>query len=142
MLEALAFAQQELAPRGEENPEFLAELEKTMALLAFELPLDPSESNGKVATKAVDSAPSSIPSSISNLLHPSQRQYTAQEVNAAILTSQSHGREPKLPGLVRMLAWGENLLQEKADFPHYDWGELLDSRPKDAREEGPDAMLL
>ncbi|KAH8120286.1 CTLH/CRA C-terminal to lish motif domain-containing protein [Phellopilus nigrolimitatus] len=34
--EALQFAQQELAPRGEESPEFLLELERTMALLAFE----------------------------------------------------------------------------------------------------------
>ncbi|GAA5895190.1 LisH and CLTH domain-containing protein [Sporobolomyces salmoneus] len=36
--EALEFAQQELAPRGEEHPKFLVELEKTMALLAFEMP--------------------------------------------------------------------------------------------------------
>ena len=35
VVEALEFAQDELAPRGEENPEFLVELEKTMALLAF-----------------------------------------------------------------------------------------------------------
>ncbi|KAI9621971.1 hypothetical protein H4Q26_015408 [Puccinia striiformis f. sp. tritici PST-130] len=34
--EALVFAQQELAPRGEENPIFLSELERTMALLAFD----------------------------------------------------------------------------------------------------------
>ncbi|CAB4446120.1 unnamed protein product [Rhizophagus irregularis] len=34
--EALEFAQDELAPRGEENPEFLEELERTMALLAFD----------------------------------------------------------------------------------------------------------
>lgn len=35
---ALAFAQNELAPLAEEHPRFLKELEKTMALLAFELP--------------------------------------------------------------------------------------------------------
>jgi hypothetical protein len=33
--EALRYASEELAPRGAQNPEFLAELEKTMALLAF-----------------------------------------------------------------------------------------------------------
>ncbi|GAA6001933.1 glucose-induced degradation complex subunit GID8 [Rhodotorula paludigena] len=35
---ALAFAQNELAPLAEEHPRFLKELERTMALLAFELP--------------------------------------------------------------------------------------------------------
>ena len=36
--EALGFAQQSLAERGEENTEVLAELERTLALLAFEDP--------------------------------------------------------------------------------------------------------
>ncbi|GAA5993788.1 hypothetical protein JCM10908_000747 [Rhodotorula pacifica] len=46
---ALAFAQNELAPLAEEHPRFLKELEKTMALLAFELPtmgVVPSSSEG------------------------------------------------------------------------------------------------
>ncbi|KAJ6925800.1 hypothetical protein NC651_010280 [Populus alba x Populus x berolinensis] len=34
--EALQFAQEELAPRGEEDHSFLEELERTVALLAFE----------------------------------------------------------------------------------------------------------
>lgn len=34
--EALEFAQEHLARRGEENPTFLADLERTMALLAFD----------------------------------------------------------------------------------------------------------
>ncbi|KAL3901240.1 MAG: hypothetical protein SGCHY_000767 [Lobulomycetales sp.] len=64
--EAIEFAQDVLAPRGEENPEFLDELEKTMALLIF----DSSESP------------------LSSMLDHSQRQKTASELNAAILTSQ------------------------------------------------------
>ena len=36
--EALAFAQAHLAERGEENEQILAELEKSLALLAFENP--------------------------------------------------------------------------------------------------------
>lgn len=36
--EALKFAQEELAERGEENQEVLAELERTLALLAFDEP--------------------------------------------------------------------------------------------------------
>ena len=96
--EALQFAQEELAPRGEESPEFLAELERTMALLAFE------------------SAPNA-PSGISELLSPGQRMRTAGDVNAAILESLSQGKEVKLVGLLKLLCWGEMMLEEKADFP-------------------------
>lgn len=35
---ALEYAQTHLAERGEENPEILSELERTLALLAFEEP--------------------------------------------------------------------------------------------------------
>ena len=96
--EALQFAQEELAPRGEESPEFLAELERTMALLAFE------------------SSPM-MPSSVSELLSPTQRMKTAAEVNSAILESLSQGKEAKLVGLLRLLCWGESMLEERADLP-------------------------
>ena len=97
-MDALQFAQQELAPRGEESPEFLSELERTMALLAFE-------------------ASPLVPPAISELLSPSQRMKTAGEVNAAILESLSQGKEAKLVGLLRLLSWGENMLDEHAEFP-------------------------
>jgi len=96
--EALQFAQEELAPRGEESPEFLTELERTMALLAFE------------------SSPNAPPA-ILELLSPAQRLKTAGEVNAAILESLSQGKEVKLLGLLKLLCWGEALLGEKAEFP-------------------------
>ena len=95
--EALQFAQDELAPRGEESPEFLSELERTMALLAF------------------DSSPA--PPEISELLLPAQRMKTAGEVNAAILESFSQGKEVKLVGLLKLLCWGESMLEERAEFP-------------------------
>ncbi|KAJ3674090.1 hypothetical protein LUZ60_006082 [Juncus effusus] len=95
--EALAFAQEELAPRGEENPGFLEEIEKTVALLAFE---------------DVKNSP------YGELLEASQRIKTASEVNAAILTSQSHEKDPKLPSLLKMLIWAQNQLDEKAVYPH------------------------
>lgn len=94
--EALQFAQEELAPRGEENHAFLEELERTVALLAFE-----------------DTA--SCP--VGELLDVSQRQKTASELNAAILTSQSHEKDPKLPSLLKMLIWAQNQLDEKASYP-------------------------
>jgi len=97
--EALQFAQQELAPRGEESPEFLSELERTMALLAFG---------------------SSPPPAIAELLSPAQRLKTAGELNAAILESLKQGKEAKLVGLVRLLCWGESMLEERADFPKVD----------------------
>ena len=91
------FAQHELAPRGEESPEFLSELERTMALLAF------------------DSAPA-VPPAIAELLSPAQRSKTAGELNAAILASMSHGKEAKLVALIKLLCWGEAMLDEKAEF--------------------------
>ncbi|KAI0348368.1 hypothetical protein BDW22DRAFT_1350556 [Trametopsis cervina] len=102
--DALEFAQEELAPRGEESPEFLAELEKTMALLAFE------------------SSPSAPPA-ISELLSPAQRLKTAGEVNAAILESFSQGKDAKLVGLLKLLCWGETMLDERAEFPKLDLSE-------------------
>ncbi|KAF5728657.1 hypothetical protein HS088_TW21G00806 [Tripterygium wilfordii] len=94
--EALEFAQEELAPRGEENQGFLEELERTVALLAFE---------------DVSTCP------VGELLDMSQRLKTASEVNAAILTSQSHEKDPKLPSLLKMLIWAQNQLDEKAAYP-------------------------
>jgi hypothetical protein len=114
--EALQFASEELAPRAEEHPDLLPELERTMALLAFELPRQTSVAtstvNGKTPTLEV-------PSHITELLAPAQRLRTAGELNAAILASQSQGREPKLPQLIKMLSFGESILTKEAkiSFP-------------------------
>ncbi|XAR66423.1 hypothetical protein NMG60_11012656 [Bertholletia excelsa] len=94
--EAMEFAQEELAPRVEENQSFLEEIEATVSLLGFE-----------DATK----------SPVGELLDISQRLKTASEVNAAILTSQSHEKDPKLPSLLKMLIWGQNQLDKKAAYP-------------------------
>lgn len=96
---ALAFAEQELAPRGEENPEFLAELERTMALLAF--------SDAKA-------------SPVAHLLEPAQRQKTASELNAAILDSQCQDKDPKLPAMLKLLMWAQEQLKQYAEFPTMD----------------------
>ncbi|KIL70931.1 hypothetical protein M378DRAFT_67024, partial [Amanita muscaria Koide BX008] len=102
--EAIQFAQDELAPRGEESPQFLAELERTMALLAFD-------------------SSTAAPPAILELLSPAQRMKTASEVNAAILDSLSQGKEVKLVGLLKLLSWGERLLEEKAEFPKLNVGD-------------------
>ncbi|KAG6393952.1 hypothetical protein SASPL_144527 [Salvia splendens] len=80
---------------------FLEELERTVALLAFE---------------DVSNCP------VGDLLDISQRLKTASEVNAAILTSQSHEKDPKLPRLMKMLLWAQNHLDEMASYPRItDW---------------------
>jgi len=93
---ALSFAQEYLAPLGEEHPEFLPELERTVALLAFE---------------DATAAP------MADLLDVSQRQKTASELNSAILASQSLAREPKLPAMLKMLLWAQSRLDERCDYP-------------------------
>lgn len=91
--QALLFAQEYLAPLGEESPHFLEELERTLALLAFE---DPGTSPVK------------------DLLGMQRRQQAASELNSAILHAQCQEKEPKLPNLLKMLKWSQNRLD---DFP-------------------------
>ncbi|KAL4225190.1 Glucose-induced degradation complex subunit [Mactra antiquata] len=86
---ALDYAQVHLAERGEENPEILSELERTLALLAFE---DPEKSP------------------FGDLLHLCQRHKVASELNAAILESDS---TPKLANLLKLLLWSQEELDKK-----------------------------
>ncbi|GAA5976737.1 hypothetical protein JCM5350_006736 [Sporobolomyces pararoseus] len=134
ILQALEFAQTELAPRGEEHPKFLQELEKTMALLAFEMPafttittttsssnpnppsLPASTTNKKSkksTTTATDLVLPPMPPSLSSLLDPSHRLETSLLLNSSILTSQGKNSQPKLPKLFGVLNWGEGVLKEK-----------------------------
>lgn len=114
--EALDFAEKELAPRGEENPQFLSELERTMALLAFD---------------DMSKCP------VADLLEPAQRQKTASELNAAILTSQCQEKDPKLPALVKMLLWAQDEFKKKAEFPHLDIEAVVLGRTEASTPWGP-----
>ncbi|QDZ25534.1 hypothetical protein HOP50_17g80760 [Chloropicon primus] len=91
---ALLFAQEYLAPLGEENPGFLEELERTLALLAFEDPLV---------------------SPVKDLLGVQRRQQAASELNSAILHAQCQEKEPKLPNLIKLLKWSQNRLDDLSD---------------------------
>lgn len=53
----------------------------------------------------------------SKLLDISHRQKIATELNAAILTSFSQDKDPKLPGMLKMLKWAQEQLDEKVQFP-------------------------
>ncbi|KAG2449028.1 hypothetical protein HYH02_005780 [Chlamydomonas schloesseri] len=93
---ALDFAAENLAPLAEEHPRFLEELERTVALLAFE------------DTKS---------SPVGDLMDVAQRQKTASELNAAILAAQAQEREPRLPLLLKLLLWAQAQLDERAVYP-------------------------
>ena len=93
---ALLFAQEYLAPLGEENPGFLEELEKTLALLAFEDP---------------------FMSPVGDLLGVQRRQQAASELNSAILHAQCQEKEPKLPNLLKLLKWSQSRL-DATDAPY------------------------
>eukprot|EP00798_Chlamydomonas_sp_ICE-L_P008062 gene8062-1298_t len=95
--EALDFAQEYLAPQGEERPELLEEIERTVALLAFH---------------DAKSSP------VGALMDVTQRQKTASELNAAILGSQCQDNEPRLHTLIKLMIWSQNQLDEKCNYPH------------------------
>ncbi|XP_076450491.1 glucose-induced degradation protein 8-A homolog [Babylonia areolata] len=92
--EALNYAQTHLAERVEENPDVLTELEKTLALLAFENPEN---------------------SPFGELLHISQRQKVASELNAAVLEVDA---TPELASLLKLVMWGQDELDKrKVKYP-------------------------
>ncbi|KYK61982.1 CTLH domain-containing protein [Drechmeria coniospora] len=90
---ALKFATDQLGPRAPGNPHFLAELERTMALLLF--------------------PPDKLEPQLASLLDPDLRRDAADSVNRAILAKQSARREAAIRHLVRMRAWAENTARDK-----------------------------
>ena len=97
--EALQYAAEHLAERGEEDGGVLQELERTLALLAFE---DPSCSP------------------FCDLLLPAHRQQVASQLNAAILKAEhSESVQSKLAVSLRMLVWAQDELDKKrVRYPH------------------------
>ena len=95
--QVLKYAQSELSARGEENPEFLDELEQSLGLLAF------------------DDA-TSCP--FSELLQPSQRLKVISELNAALLASHDQEAMSKLSTLMKLVLWSQDQLEKKGlTFP-------------------------
>lgn len=95
---ALEFATSQLAPRAPTNPQFLEDLERTLALLIF-----PTEN---------------LTPSLAPLLHPDLRKDIATRVNEAILHSQGARKEARLRNLVKLRAWAEQKAREaKKDIP-------------------------
>jgi len=91
--EALKFAQEHLADQGEENFQVLEELERTLALLAFE---DPENSP------------------FGDLLALSHRQKIASEFNIAFLTQQFQDSSvSKLGFLLKFVLWAQEEMDKK-----------------------------
>jgi len=97
--EALQFAAEHLAERGEEDQGVLQELERTLALLAFE---DPEVSP------------------FSDLLSPSHRQQVASQLNAAILRAEhAESSQSQLAVSLRRMVWAqEELDRKRVRYPH------------------------
>ncbi|KAM7348886.1 GID complex subunit 8 homolog protein Houki [Cochliomyia hominivorax] len=96
--DALTFAQNKLSEAGEDIPEVLSELERTLALLAFEKPQD---------------------SPFSYLLEQSHRQKIASELNAAILKCEhSADSTPKIMFLLKLIMWAQSKLDaNEVNYP-------------------------
>ncbi|KAM3432940.1 hypothetical protein NHJ13734_006636 [Beauveria thailandica] len=90
---ALKFATEQLGPRAPTNPQFLEELEKTMALLLF--------------------PPETLEPQLAALLKPDLRRDAADKVNRAILERQSTRREAAIRQLVKMRAWAESAARDR-----------------------------
>jgi hypothetical protein len=90
--EALRFAQEHLAEKGEENPQLLKELERTLGLLAFERPEQ---------------------SPFGDLMSNTHRYRVASDVNAAILEADHCAGSPRLESLVQLLLWAQDQLDRR-----------------------------
>lgn len=106
---ALEFATTQLAPRAPTNPQFLEDLERTLALLIF--------------------PPEKLSKSLASLLDPSLRKDIAMQINEAILMSMGARKEARLRTLVKIRAFAENKARDaKKDIPEkLDIGLLGDS---------------
>lgn len=119
---ALEFATSQLAPRAPTNPQFLEDLERTLALLIF-----PSDN---------------LSPSLAALLDPGLRKDIAMRVNEAILQSQGARKEARLRNLVKLRAFAENKARAtKPDvFPEkLDIGLLGDSHDSSNRPSNTNA---
>jgi len=90
--EALRFAQEQLAEKGEENSKLLKELERTLGLLAFENPEQ---------------------SPFGDLMSNTHRFRVASEVNSAILEADHCAGSPKLESLVQLVLWAQDQLDRR-----------------------------
>lgn len=101
-----------MSEAGESNPDVLSELERTLALLAFENP---------------QSSP------FADLLEQSHRQKVASELNSAILKMEHHeNTSPRIINLLKLILWAQAELDKRnIGYPKMkdlDTGRVSDSK--------------
>lgn len=95
---ALQFASTHLALRAPSNPVFLADLERTMALLCF--------------------PPDNLVPQLKDLMDLKLRETVARDVNTTLLKSQGIDGETKIVNLVKLWGWAQQELEkENVVFP-------------------------
>lgn len=104
-----------LAPRAPTNPDFLADLEKTMALLIF--PAD------------------KLTGALAGLLDLDMRPQIAAKVNSALLLSFGEKNETKLKSLLKLRAWAERKTREAGKPVPDDFNLLNDLDDRKERED-------
>jgi hypothetical protein len=120
---ALTFATTHLAPRAPTNPEFLEDLERTMALLIF--------------------PPDNLAPPLAALVDPNLRKNVANKVNEAILKSQGNDREARIRKLVRIRAWTEQKAREsRKDIPVLELGLDPEEDSRNGNEENGEADAM
>lgn len=101
---AIKFASEQLGPRAPGHPEFLEDLEKTMALFLY------PRNDLRPEQQA--------------LLHPNLRREVADQVNKAIVFRQTKRREAAIRQLIKVRTWAEDSARVvNKDLPdHLDFG--------------------
>ncbi|ANB13078.1 Tna1p [Sugiyamaella lignohabitans] len=95
---ALDFAASHLAARAPSNPQFLQDLERTMALLCF--------------------PPDNLIPQLKELMDIKLRIKIAEDVNNVLLERQGMGGDSKIKSLVKLWSWAsETLAERKVDIP-------------------------
>ena len=87
LLDAINFANKQLAPRAKQSEEFVKELEKGMALLIFPR--------------------AKLPAQLKALLEPSLRLEIATLVNDSLLRREGSQRESQIKRLIKVRQWSE-----------------------------------
>ena len=94
--EALAYGQEVLAPTAQGNLNLLAELEKTLSLLAF---------------TDITQSP------LAEISTPMYRLKIASDINAAIFKAQGLAANPKLAKVLQVLQWSQKTVEKATSFP-------------------------
>lgn len=104
---ALDFASSHLAQRAASpnNPQFLADLERAMALICF--------------------PPESLVSPLKELTDVKLRRDIADQVNTELMESQEINVERKIENLTNLWGWGEKNLEDYIEFPKLKKKDLL-----------------